>query len=102
MRILDASLGSVTTWEQSGDDVTIRETTDVTAAVERAKALHNEGFHATKGGQKHVAEIPVAALVQWCQRYGYTYGEAMRDKAVMRRFLQDPDNSAFRIWKGRL
>ena len=103
MRIFDIQPDSRTEWHDHHDGTaTIAKTTDVTATLERAKALHNERLDTTKGGQKHVASIPIPVLVAWAQKHGKTYADMMQDQGLMHQFLTDPDNSHFRIWKGRL
>lgn len=38
----------------------------------------------------------------WCVKRGVTFAEFMRDRKLQTRFVEDPDNAAFRIWEGRL
>lgn len=38
----------------------------------------------------------------WCVRKGITFAEFMRDRKLQTRFIEDPQNAAFRIWEGRL
>lgn len=102
-RLLEAGPGRQVLHHDHGDGVcTIEERADVTDAVERAKALHNEGFHATGGGQKHVASIPIAVLTAWAKKQGKTYADVMQDQQLMHKFLTDPDHAVFRVWKGKL
>lgn len=102
-RLLEAAPGRKLLWHDHGDGrYTIQQQTDVEGAVEWAKALHNEGYHATRGGQKHVASIPIPVLQQWAQKRGKTYADVMQDQKLMHEFLTDPDHSVFRVWKGKL
>lgn len=101
--ILSASSGSRTLLHQHADgSSTVQQITDVTDAVERAKALHNAGAHQTAMGDKHVASIPIAVLTEWAQKRGKAFSDVMQDEGLMKQFLEDPDNGVFRIWKGRL
>jgi hypothetical protein len=38
----------------------------------------------------------------WCVKKGITFAEFMRDRKIQTRFIEDPDNAAFRIWEGKL
>lgn len=38
----------------------------------------------------------------WCVKKGVTFAEFMRDQKLQTRFVEDPDNAAFRVWEGRL
>lgn len=102
-RILSEAAGRRTLWHEHADgSVTIQQRTDVTACVERAKALHREGLDTTGMGDKHVASIPVAVLDAWARRRGKTFAHVMADDAMMREFLDDAENSVFRVWRGAL
>jgi hypothetical protein len=84
--------------EQDGKCV-IETVSNVTAVLERAKALHNEGFTRTGMGDSHTASIPITVLDAWARRIGKTFADVMNDDALMTRFLRDPDNSYFVIDK---
>lgn len=72
---------------------------DVSRVVNRAKALHNEGFTRTGMGDRHVASIPVTVLDAWARRIGKCFQDVMQDQGLMSRFLADPDHSYFVIDK---
>ena len=76
-------------------------TQDCTPIAEAAKALHNEGLHGSKD-VKHVAKIPAVIVEQYCNDYGITYRDFMQDTAHIRRLVNDPKNSSFRVWKGQV
>lgn len=102
-RILNRGSNSAALWHDHGDGtVTVQQVADVTQAVEHAKALHNCGAHTTGMGDKHVASVPIPVLTAWAQERGLTFAEVMRDRRLLKQFLEDPDNSVFRIWKGCL
>lgn len=101
--ILDRSAASVKKWHEEADgSVVLQSTTDVTRSVEAAKERHNLGLHTTGMGDKHAASIPVPVLDMWARQRGKTFGDVMRDERLMRAFLQDPDQSVWRIWKGQI
>lgn len=90
-------------WHDHGDGtVTIQQVADVSANVERAKALHNAGLDTTGMGDKHVASIPVPVLTAWAQQRGKAFADVIQDSRLMQQFLEDPDNGVFRVWRGRL
>lgn len=102
-QILSASSNSHTLLHQHSDgSSTVQQITDVTDAVERARNLHNAGAHQTAMGDKHVASIPIAVLAEWAQKRGKTFSDVMQDDGLLKQFLEDPDNSVFRVWKGDL
>lgn len=102
-RIFDRSRIGVTKWHEEADGtIVLQKTTDVEPVLERAKELHNVGAHTTGMGDKHVASIPVEVLDMWARQRGKTFGDVMRDERLMTEFLQDPDQSAWRVWKGQI
>lgn len=102
-RILSNNGHSKALWHDHGDgSVTVQQVADVTGAVDRAKALHNEGYHSTGMGDKHAASIPMPVLMDWLQKRGKTFADWSQDRGLVKQFLEDPDNSVFRVWKGDL
>ena len=102
-RILQAAAGSRTVLHCHGDGyATLQKVDDVSDAVERAQALDRQGAHTTAMGDKHAASIPIPVLTEWAAKRGKTFTDCMQDDALLKQFLQDPDNRVFRIWKGAL
>lgn len=101
-RILDRSPGSVTKFHDLGDKFVIAKTQDVEAVVEDAKARHNAGATQTGMGDRHAMRVPLILIDAWARKKGLTYGEVMRDQALLKQFVEDPDNADFRVWKGAL
>lgn len=85
--------------EEQDGRVAIETVEDVTAIVERAKALHNMGATKTAMGDRHVASIPITVLDAWARRHGKRYQDVMQDQKLMDCFLKDPDHSYFVIDK---
>ena len=52
--------------------------------------------------RKHVASVDQAVIIDWCNKRGITFQRFMNDQSLINSFLDDPDNSSFRIWKGRV
>lgn len=69
--------------------------------LEFCKAQHNAGFHGSSE-MRHVAEVPYIVVEQYCAKNGITMHEFVCNPQHQRRLLEDPNNSLFRIWKGRL
>lgn len=102
-RIIDSSPLSVTKFHDHGDGkFTIAKTQDVEAVVEDAKARHNLGATRTGMGDRHAMRVPIIVIDAWARARGLTYGEVMRDPALLKAFVEDPENGDFRIWKGAL
>lgn len=87
--------------EQDGK-VAIETVEDVSRVVERAKALHNQGFHRTGMGDRHQASIPISVLDAWARRIGKRFQDVMQDDSLMDRFLRDPDHAYFVIDKASI
>lgn len=84
-----------------GEDLVVAQQQDVEPILEFCKAQHNAGFHGSSE-MRHVAEIPAIVVESYCQKAGITLHDFMSDQTHIRRILENPDNSLFRIWKGRL
>ena len=56
------------------------------------------------GDMKHVARIPLIVFEQWAKKHGLTPAEMMGPKGteVIRKELNDPDNSYLRTGMGRI
>jgi hypothetical protein len=84
-------------------DVAIHEAdrADLDALADHCRALHNSGQGNGKD-QKLVMRADAFTIQAWCDAKGITWQQFWRDPKTIDRFLMDPDNSAFRVWKGRL
>ena len=58
--------------------------------------------HKAGGDMKHVARVDGAVIIDWCNKRGITFGQFMRDEALITKFLNDPQNDPFRVCKGRV
>lgn len=84
----------------SDDSLTISATEDVGGVIETCKSLHNAGFTGSNE-MKHAASFPLVIVEDWCKKRGITYQQWAADNKFVREMLNDPNLSAFRIWKGR-
>ena len=82
--------------QDTDDDGTYHVHTRVNAdpILRRNKMLQEN--HAARGDMKHVASIPIT-VYEKALREGWA-----EDKAAWKRYLNDPDNRAFRVWEGRV
>lgn len=74
---------------------------DVDAVAEHCAALRSVGAGNGKD-DKLAMSAPGWVVNDWCVKKGISFAEFMRDQRLQTRFVEDPDNSAFRIWTGRL
>lgn len=77
---------------------------DVQPVLESAKKLHLEGG-ATAGKNKagdfyHAARVPLVLVHAWLNARGLKMSDFKGQ--VLKDFLNDSDNRAFRIWQGRV
>lgn len=83
------------------DRLIIGRSQDCTAILEDAKRRHNEGAHGT-AEVKHAARIPSVIVEKYCNDNKITFHEFMGNEVHIKRLVQHPDNSMFRIWPGKL
>lgn len=84
-----------------GDQMVTGTVQDCTPIAERAKAMHREGRHGS-ADMRLAADFPLVIVEKYCNDAGITVEEWMRDATHMRRMLNDPGLSDFRIWPGRI
>lgn len=51
---------------------------------------------------KHAMRVDGTVIMDWCNKRGIEWSQFMRDSVLQTKFLDDPDNAVFRIWKGRI
>lgn len=82
-------------------DIAEAPMTELQAVADHCKALQNEGLTGDED-VKVLAHVPGIVIEKWLNDHGITFAEFMRSKEVRARMLNDPDLSAFRVWKGRV
>lgn len=82
------------------DGLSIVTEVDVTNATEFAHYMRGERqkLHGTQRHRLHVAEIPNVIFHELLRRFGHW----KHNQAAWKRWLNDPDNAAFRAWTGRV
>lgn len=94
-------MGVTTQLTEEDGQIIVSRSQDVSAILDFAKAAHNEGKTGRDGG-RYVATIPPVVIEHYCNTKGITFKQWVSDPEVRRRFLNDPDYSYLRIWKGKV
>ena len=98
MRVLGN--GPVQTLMHEEDGQTVFERVqDCTSIVETAQELHNAGLHGS-AEMRHAAKIPAVIVERYCNDHGITFHEFCSNEEHIRRLVNDPALSYFRIWPG--
>lgn len=90
-----------TKFKEEDDRLIVTRSQDVSGIVDYAKAMHNEGKTGRADG-RYLATIPGIVIEHYCNTKGITFKQWVSDAEVRKRFLNDPDYSYFRIWKGKV
>ena len=91
--------GTITRTLVSGDlhdDLVVHTEQDVGAILDHVHELREHTTHNPNGLMRHAAKVPVTVYEQ-AVREGW-----VNDQDAWRAWLNDPDNKAFRVWKGRV
>jgi hypothetical protein len=100
MKVL--SNGPVQTRMHEEDGKTIFERVqDCTPIAEKTKALHNEGYHGSSD-MRLAASLPMVLVERYCNDNGITFHEFCAGQEHIKRMLNDPALSHFRVWPGRV
>lgn len=79
--------------EHAPERVTLVTTQDVTGIVDYC---HEASISHKGSDMKHVAEIPMAVVERMMQDGSWN------DPAAIKKWLNNPDHKAFRIWQGQV
>lgn len=74
---------------------------DCTAIAEYAKARHNEGLVGSSE-MRLAASVPFVIVEKYLNDNKITMAEFSKSQEHKKRLLNDPANSHFRIWAGRV
>ena len=103
MRIVDAD-GIETVLHSHNDgtgSVSFETRQNVAPILDVTKRRHTEGLHGS-GEMRHAASFPRVLVDKYCNDHNITFQEWMTNKEHVRRMLNSPDLSGFRIWPGRV
>lgn len=81
--------------------MTVQRSQDCTPIVEHTKALQREGITGSSD-MKHAAKIPYVIVEKYCNDHNILFSEFMQNREHIKRVLNDPSLSAFRIWRGNV
>jgi hypothetical protein len=73
---------------------------DIKAVAESSKKLAS--VYGNGGEDKLVMSVHPAIVMAWCEKRGITINTFMCDQKLINEFLGSPDNSHFRVWKGKV
>ena len=89
--------------DDSEGKIHIETKQDVQPVLEENKIRHNLGeFHNKKKDWYHAASIPLVVVQQLVKKGIMHPHGAVKDKARFKKWVNDPDNRAFRIWQGNV
>lgn len=92
--------------DTGNDEVTLvkeYKMSDIKKVTDYSKAMASAGATENSQGEKLVASVHPAVLIAWLNQRGLTMAEFMSGGTPLaKQFLEDPDNSQFRIWKGKI
>lgn len=74
---------------------------DCTPILERTQAMNREGHHGSSD-MKLAASLPMVVVERYCNNNGITFEQFMQGREHIKRMLNDPDLSYFRIWPGKV
>lgn len=76
---------------------------DVEPILEANKRAFNDSARCFKHETfNHCARIPLVVAQKWCNEKGIPFQEFMSNPKVLRRFLNDPDNSLCKTRPGKI
>ena len=95
------SLDLATQFHFHDGKMTVQRTQDCDPIAELCKAQQSSGNVGTSE-MKLAARIPFVMIEAYCNRNNLEFSEVMQNPVHMKRMVNDPDLSAFRVWKGRV
>ena len=99
--VADSSIDLATRFHLHDGKMTVQRSQDCTPILDLCKTQHNEGIHGSSD-MKLAAKLPFVVIENYCNVNDVDFAEAMRNPIHLKRMLNDPDLSGFRIWKGRV
>jgi len=75
---------------------------DLDTVAEHCKALRSIGATTNTQGDWHAMTADAFTIQKWCDLKGITWADFFRDPKLAERFVNDPDNAAFRVHTGRI
>ncbi len=97
--MIDLPVATKFHYDEQADRLYVERIQDVEPILNRNKALRNEASTNWQGDFHHVASIPLVIIEKVKNETGV---DLLKDKAAMKRFLNDPDNKFLRTKPGRI
>lgn len=90
-------------WSENSEGLVVqRQQTGIADHIDYCQARANEGFHGPDKDFKLKASIPSILIEHYCQQHGISLREFMTNREHVKRMVNDPDLSYFRIAPGRM
>lgn len=100
MRLLNNGPVSTVMHEEDGKTI-FERVQDCTPIAEKTKAMHNEGLHGSSE-MKLAASLPFVLVERYCNDNAITFSEFCNGQEHIKRMLNDPSLSHFRVWPGKV
>lgn len=91
-----------TKFHTDNGDLIVERIQDVEPILEANKRAFNGARDGWGGDFHHVASIPNVVIEKWCNEKGFTFADFMRDKRLVKRFLNDSENKFLRTRPGKI
>lgn len=88
-----------TRFHAHGDDIIIAQSQDCTPIAEWAATQRQMG-EVGSSDMRHAARIPNVIIEKYMNEHRVSFHEVLNNPGHMRRIVNNPDNAAFRVWKG--
>lgn len=95
------SLDLATKFHMNGDRMVVQRSQDCTPILEQCKAQQAEGLTGSSD-MRLAAKLPYVVLENYCNVNNIEFKEAIQNPVHIKRMLNDPDLSGFRVWRGNV
>lgn len=95
------SLDLATKFHFHDGNMVVQRTQDCTAILEQCKTQQREGRTGTSE-MKLAAKLPYVIVENYCNQHNLEFSEVIQNPVHIKRMLNDPALSGFRVWEGRV
>jgi len=96
-----SALDLQTRFHIDGDQMVVQRTQDCTAILEQCKKQQREG-RTGSSEMKLAAKLPYVIVENYCNQHDLEFSEVIQNPVHIKRMLNDPALSGFRVWEGRV
>lgn len=100
MKVLSSGPVQTVMHEEEGKTI-FERVQDCEPIMERTKALHNEGHHGSSE-MRLAASLPMVLVERYCNDNGITFRQFLNEQDHIKRMLNNPALSHFRVWPGKV